>query len=161
MKAGLIIGGEAGNGVALVRDRETGNWSAPAFIASAEGSYGLQAGAQESDLVLLLMNEIGLKPLLGGSANIGVDVAATAGPQAIGGPIDTTTLKSPILVYTNAGGLFAGAAFKGGGILPAKKSNQLYYGTDMNSILFHRAARPSQTGAYLIEVLNTYAGHNR
>ena len=31
-KAGLIVGGEAGNGVALVRDKTTGAWSAPAFI---------------------------------------------------------------------------------------------------------------------------------
>ncbi|MCB1207185.1 MAG: hypothetical protein KDN18_23235, partial [Verrucomicrobiae bacterium] len=31
VKAGLVVGGEAGNGVALVRDKTTGVWSAPAF----------------------------------------------------------------------------------------------------------------------------------
>ena len=137
VKAGLGIGGEAGNGVALLRNKTTGAWSAPAFISSAEGSYGLQIGAQESDIIFLLMNESALKPLLGGSINVGVDVAATAGPIEEGGDFDTTTLKSPILVYSNSGGLFAGAAFKGGGILPAKKNNELYYGRNMNLSLIH------------------------
>ena len=157
-KAGLIVGGEAGNGVALVRDKTTGAWSAPAFISSAEGSYGLQIGAQESTIVLLLMNETGLKPLLGGSVNIGVDVAATAGPFDEGGKIDTTTIQQPILVYSSSGGLFAGAAFKGGGILPEQKSNEMFYARAMNDILFDPLVRPNATGQHLIDVLETYAG---
>jgi lipid-binding SYLF domain-containing protein len=157
-KAGLGIGGEAGNGVALVRDKTTGIWSAPAFISSAEGSYGFQIGAQESTIVLLLMNETGLKPLLGGSVDIGVDVGATAGPFDEGAKIDTTTIKEPILVYSSAGGLFAGAAFKGGGILPAQKNNELYYARTLNDILFDPAVRPSTTGQHLINVIETYAG---
>ena len=157
-KAGLVVGGEAGNGVALVRNQMTGLWSAPAFISSAEGSYGLQIGAQESTIVLLLMNETGLKPLLGGSVDIGVDVAATAGPFDEGAKIDTTTIKDPILVYSSAGGLFAGAAFKGGGILPAQKNNDLFYGRPMNDILFDPAVRSNPTGQHLIDVIETYAG---
>ncbi len=160
-KAGLGIGVEAGNGVALVRDQRSGLWSAPAFISSAEGSYGLQIGAQESTIVLLLMNETGLKPLLGGTVDIGVDVAATAGPFDEGAKIDTTTIKDPILVYSSSDGLFAGAAFKGGGILPAQKNNEIYYGRTMNDILFDPAVRPSATGQHLIDVIETYAGRQR
>jgi lipid-binding SYLF domain-containing protein len=158
VKAGLGIGGEAGNGVAMVRNKTTSAWSAPAFIASAEGSYGLQIGAQESVIIYLLMNETALKPLLGGSLDVGVDVAATAGPNDTGGKIDTTTMQAPILVYSSAEGLFAGAAFKGGGILPAQKNNEVYYGRNMNDILFDPAIRPTATGQHLIEVLRTYAG---
>lgn len=158
VKAGLGIGGEAGNGVAMVRNQTTGAWSAPAFIASAEGSYGLQIGAQESVIIYLLMNETALKPLLGGSLDVGVDVAATAGPNDTGGKIDTTTMQAPILVYSSAEGLFAGAAFKGGGILPAQKNNELYYNRNMNDILFDPAVRPTATGQHLIDVLRTYSG---
>lgn len=157
-KAGLLIGGEAGNGVAMVRNAQTGQWSAPAFISSGEGSYGLQIGAQETTVVLLLMNEVGLKPLLGGSVDVGLDIAATAGPYEKGGKIDTTTIKDPILVYTSAGGLFAGAALKGGGILPAEKNNELYYGSTMNRVLFEPAIRATATGQHLIDVVETYAG---
>lgn len=158
VKAGLGIGGEAGNGVAMVRNQTTGAWSAPAFIASAEGSYGLQIGAQESVIIYLLMNETALKPLLGGSLDVGVDVAATAGPNDTGGKIDTTTMQAPILVYSSAEGLFAGAAFKGGGILPAQKNNEVYYNRNMNDILFDPAVRPTATGQHLIDVLRTYSG---
>jgi lipid-binding SYLF domain-containing protein len=157
-KAGFGIGGEAGNGVALVRDKNTGRWSAPAFVTSAEGSYGLQIGAQESTTVLLLMNETGLKPLLGGNVDVGIDVSATAGPFDEGAKIDTTTIKDPILVYSTSGGLFAGAAFKGGAILPAQKNNDLYYGRVMNDVLFDASVRPTRTGQHLIDVIETYAG---
>lgn len=158
VKAGLLIGGEAGNGVAMVRDGRTGQWSAPAFVSSGEGSYGLQIGAQETTVVLLLMNEVGLKPLLGGSVDVGVDLAATAGPYEKGGKIDTTTIKDPILVYTSADGLFAGAALKGGGLLPAEKNNELYYGRGMNEVLFDPNVRPTPTGQHLVNVVETYAG---
>jgi lipid-binding SYLF domain-containing protein len=104
------------------------------------------------------MNETGLKPLLGGSVDIGVDVAATAGPFDEGAKIDTTTIKDPILVYSSAGGLFAGAAFKGGGILPAQKNNDLFYGRPMNDILFDPTVRSNPTGQHLIDVIETYAG---
>lgn len=159
VKAGLGIGGEAGNGVALVKDPQTGSWSAPAFISSAEGSWGLQIGAQEATIIMLLMNDAGLKPLVGGSMNIGVDIAAAVGPNDGGGDIDTTTIQSPILVYTNAGGLFAGAAFKGGGIVPANKNNELYYRQTMKQIIFDRTARPTASGMALIQTILNHSGH--
>lgn len=158
VKAGFGIGGEAGGGVALVRDKETRLWSAPAFVASAEASWGLQIGAQETDIVLVLMGEEGLKPLLGGSLDIGVDIAVAAGPADTGADLDTTTLKAPILAYSNSGGLFAGAAFKGGGILPAKKNNLTYYNAEMSRILFDGTIQPTQTGRYLIDVIRTFSG---
>lgn len=157
-KAGFLVGGEGGGGVALVRDKNTGLWSAPAFISTAGGSYGLQIGAKESTVVLLLMNEIGLRPLLGGSVNVGVDVAATAGPFDEGAKIDTTTVRDPILVYATSDGLFAGAAFKGGAIVPADNNNRTYYGREMNEILFGGSQRPTPNGQRLIDVIETYAG---
>jgi lipid-binding SYLF domain-containing protein len=158
VKAGLGIGAEAGGGVALVKDPRTGLWSPPAFVASAEGSWGLQVGAQESDIYLILMNEEGLKILRDKSVNIGVDVQASAGPASAGGDIDTTTIREPVLVYSNSGGLFAGAAFKGGGILPAKKNNAVYYGLTLEEILFGRRAVASPTAEGLIESLRAQSG---
>lgn len=157
-KAGFLVGGEAGQGVALVRDPRTGAWSAPAFVSSASGSYGLQLGAQESDIVLLLMSDSALDALRGGSFNVGVDVAATVGPVEEGGGFDTTTMKDPVLVYTSSDGLFAGAAFKGGGLLPARRANETYYRKTMGEILFEGAARPTASGASLIETIERYAG---
>ncbi len=45
-KAGFIFGAKGGAGVALKRDKETGKWSAPTFVANTEGSFGFQIGGQ-------------------------------------------------------------------------------------------------------------------
>lgn len=156
-KAGFIIGGEAGNGVALVRDARSGRWSAPAFVSAAAGSYGLQIGAQESTLVMLLMNEAGLKVLQGSGGAVGIDVAATAGPFDEGVGVSTATFNSPVLVYTSSGGLFAGAAIKGGGIMPAEKNNGIYYGRMIREILFGGAVMPDAYGQRLIQTLDAYS----
>lgn len=52
IKAGFIVGGRGGRGVASCRTK-TG-WSGPAFFDLAGGSIGLQIGAQSTDFVLHL-----------------------------------------------------------------------------------------------------------
>ncbi|HZS07303.1 MAG TPA: lipid-binding SYLF domain-containing protein [Blastocatellia bacterium] len=55
LKAGFIVGGRGGRGVASCR---TGRgWSAPAYFNLKGGSFGLQIGAQSTDFVLLFMTE--------------------------------------------------------------------------------------------------------
>jgi lipid-binding SYLF domain-containing protein len=52
----------------------------PIFIRMAGGSFGLQAGGQGTDLVLVAMNEKGMQDLLKDKFKIGGDAAAAAGP---------------------------------------------------------------------------------
>lgn len=135
-KGGFIVGGKGGFGVAMVRD-DKGNWSAPAFLMAGEGSFGLQVGVQVSDYVFLIMNDEGMKLLSEPSFRIGVDAAATAGPHNIEG--EAKIGATPILVYSTSSGLFAGAAFEGGALLPDEKANHVLYGDTtltMKDILF-------------------------
>src|ERR1700733_7786767 len=60
-KAAFIVGGEYGSGVMSCRAQ---GWSAPVFMQIAKGSWGLQIGAEEIDLVLLVMNQRGVDKLL-------------------------------------------------------------------------------------------------
>lgn len=150
-KAGFGFGFQAGSGLATVRDPRTGAWSPPAFIANVEGSYGFQIGGQKSDTVLLLMDDKGMELLKGGGAKLGVNVRATAGPSSAGGEFKADTIKEPILVYSDAGGLYAGAAIEGGGIGPADKANAVYYGASMREILFEGKGHWSEAGKELIE----------
>src|SRR5438128_1825358 len=62
VKAGFIVGGKHGRGVATCDTRN--GWSAPAFITVSGGSWGLQIGAEGIDLVMLVMNDRGLQHLL-------------------------------------------------------------------------------------------------
>ena len=47
VKGGFIVGAEHGRGVMSVRDRASGAWSPPAFVAMTGGSVGWQIGVQE------------------------------------------------------------------------------------------------------------------
>ena len=77
-KAAFIVGGEYGKGVMSCRAGE--QWSAPVFMQIAKGSWGFQAGAEQADLVLLVMNESGVQKLLKNKVNLGADASVAAGP---------------------------------------------------------------------------------
>ena len=69
-KAALGIGGEFGRGVMNCRNGE--RWSAPVFMQLAKGSWGLQFGAAEIDLLLLVLNRDGAGKLLNNKVALGV-----------------------------------------------------------------------------------------
>src|SRR6478672_7249266 len=77
-KAAFIIGGEYGKGALSCRAGD--GWSAPVFIELAKGSWGFQAGAEEVDVVLLIMNESGVQKLLKNKVTLGADASVAAGP---------------------------------------------------------------------------------
>src|SRR6266851_8694883 len=78
-KAAIGVGGIYGRGFASCRS-EGGKWGTPAAIRLLGGSIGLQLGAHSTDLVMLVMNETGLKRLLSDKFSIGAEAAAAAGP---------------------------------------------------------------------------------
>src|SRR5262245_18149529 len=70
-KAAFIFGGEYGKGVASCRSAD--GWSAPLHLQHGKGSWGFQAGAEEVDLVLLVMNESGVDKLMKNKVELGAD----------------------------------------------------------------------------------------
>ncbi len=158
-KVGLGFGVKAGGGIAMVRDKNTGKWSAPSFMKGGEGSWGLQVGAQGIVHIFLLMNKEGMMVLTAPKFRIGVDAAATAGP-ADAGVEAKIGAGSPIYVYSNASGLYAGATFEGGFILPNNKSNAEYYKNSslmMGDILFDNKVEVPESAKPLIVTIEKYA----
>src|SRR5262245_58607809 len=86
-KAAFIFGGEYGKGVMICRAGE--GWSAPLFMQLAKGSWGFQAGAEQVDLVLLVMNESGVEKLLKNKVTLGADASVAAGPLGRRGAVGT------------------------------------------------------------------------
>src|SRR5438067_7747793 len=78
LKGGFIVGGRYGRGVASCRTEK--GWSAPAFFMVSGGSVGLQIGGQAVDLVMLIMNQDGMKNLLSSKFKLGADASVAAGP---------------------------------------------------------------------------------
>src|SRR5262245_52539168 len=68
-KAAFVVGGEYGSGVMSCLNN--GTWSAPVFMQIAKGSWGLQIGAQSTDLVLLVMNRRGVEKLFEDKVSLG------------------------------------------------------------------------------------------
>jgi SH3 domain-containing YSC84-like protein 1 len=134
INAGFMFGGRGGTGI-ISRRTSTG-WSAPAFFKIGGGSFGAQIGAQKIDLVMLVMNDKGLKGLLEDKFEMGGEVSVAAGPVGRQTSATTnTTLDAEILSYSRAKGLFAGVALKGTVINPDNNKNQSIYQRDAREIL--------------------------
>jgi lipid-binding SYLF domain-containing protein len=127
-KGGLVVGGQWGRGIISARSRTTETWSSPAFLTITGGSFGLQAGGQEIDLVLLIMDRPGLERLIDNQFKLGVDASAAAGP--IGRDAQAATdlqMRAKILSYSRARGLFAGVTLNAGTIRADRDANERFY----------------------------------
>lgn len=132
-KAGFVVGGQWGRGVIAIRTGG-GQWSAPAFLRLAGGSFGAQIGAQEVDLVLVVMNKRGVDNLLRNEFKIGGEASATAGP--VGREASASTdlqMRAEILSYSRSRGLFAGATINGASVAEDKDANAKFYGQPYTS----------------------------
>jgi len=126
-KAAFIIGGEYGKG--LMRCRRGGSWGAPVFMELEKGSWGLQIGAQEIDLVLLVMNTKGMEKLLNNKVQLGAEASVAAGPVGRDARAGTDVqMKAEILSYSRAQGLFAGIDISGGALKPDVSDTEDLYG---------------------------------
>ena len=130
-KAAFIVGGEYGKGVVSCRDGK--DWSAPSFLMLEKGSIGFQLGGETVDLVLLVMNEPGMKRLLEDKVALGGEASVAGGP--VGRDVRAMTdaqLKAEILSYSRAQGLFAGVNLTGGVLAPDKDNNRDLYGREVS-----------------------------
>lgn len=127
LKGGFIVGARFGRGVASCRTPK--GWSAPAFFTVKGGSFGLQIGAQAVDLVMLIMNDNGMKNLLSSQFKLGADASVAAGPVGRHAAADTDwKLKAQVLSYSRARGLFAGLELNGAAIDQDKDATREFYG---------------------------------
>jgi lipid-binding SYLF domain-containing protein len=132
-KAALGFGGELGKGaVSCKKDGGKGPFGAPALISLTGGSFGFQLGAQETDVVMLFMNPDGFKYLMRDKVTLGVDASAAGGPKGREASAETNaTMRSEILTYSRARGLFAGISLKGAALRPDKDANKKLYGKEI------------------------------
>src|ERR1700736_4472464 len=131
LKAAFIVGGSYGRGSMSCRPGEhfQGRWGAPTMMALEGGSFGFQIGGQATDFVLLVMNESGARGILASKVKLGGDASVAAGPVGRDASADTdATLRSEILSYSRARGLFAGVSLEGSAIRPDNGDNRRVYG---------------------------------
>ena len=131
LKAAFVVGGSYGRGTMVCRTGKdfSGPWGAPAMYALEGGSVGLQIGGEATDFVFLVMNDRGVDSLLRSKVKLGADATIAAGPVGRTAAADTDTyLRSEILSYSRARGVFAGISLEGSTLRPDNKANRDLYG---------------------------------
>jgi lipid-binding SYLF domain-containing protein len=128
VKIAVGFGGNHGKGVATCRSA-SGKWSAPAPISITGGSWGLQLGGQAVDLVMIITNDQGMQHLLSSKFKLGANASAAAGPvgRDVGADTDIK-MKSEVLTYSRARGIFAGINLSGAVLKQDKDETRLLYG---------------------------------
>src|SRR6201986_4435851 len=123
-KIAFFFGGRHGNGVLTVRDTLNSPWSNPVLIALTGGSWGLQAGAQSSDIILVFTTKSGIEGITGGKLTLGADASVAAGPVGRQGSAATDmSFNAEIYSYARTRGLFGGIALDGSVISIDKSAN--------------------------------------
>ena len=161
LKAAMIAGARVGKGVVIVRSPKTGKWNPPAFVKSRQASWGIQAGIQKAELVLLVMTNKGLKQLFKTQYDLGKGPQIALGP--VGKTIDLNLVlnKNDIFAYSRIEGLFAGLSFEGTVISSDKQANYEYYQqpvSNRNLLMGHEGIKVPESGQAFLQRMNKLAG---
>lgn len=124
IKGGFVIGGAGGTGVLLVRAGR-GGWAGPAFYTLGALSFGLLAGGQAAEVVILVNSQKGVDRLLTSSVKLGGDLSLAAGP--VGGG-KSANLAADFVSYAKSKGAYLGASVDGSVLDVRDSLNHAYYG---------------------------------
>lgn len=159
-KGAFIIGGKYGKGFISCRKASGVGWSAPGSVRVEGGSFGFQIGGSETDVVLLVMNQGGVKKLLSSKFTIGANATAAAGPVGRDSSAQTDAqMHAEILTYSRSRGVFAGISLEGATLRPDDDWNKELYGSKQmtNLDIVTGSTAPPRGSARFMTVLNKYS----
>jgi lipid-binding SYLF domain-containing protein len=98
------------------------------------GSIGLEAGASEKDLILMVMNAEGKRRLLESQFTLGGEGEVAAGPVGRTASAQTDgKFTAGILSWSRSRGVFAGLAVRGATLRQDLDDNEALYGQKMEN----------------------------
>jgi lipid-binding SYLF domain-containing protein len=159
VQAGFIVGGSGGAALVIAHNRSGTGWNGPAFYHIASGTLGLQAGAQASEMVALIMTEKALNSLMSTSFKLGGEVSIAAGPVGAG---TGAPITADMVVYTRSKGLYGGINLDGTVITIDEARNRAYYGhtvTPVDILVTRSVSNPN--GAALAHEVGSVVAHGR
>jgi lipid-binding SYLF domain-containing protein len=160
-KVAFVVGGSHGAGYVLCRRNSgRGPWGPPAAFSISGGSVGFQIGASETDLVLLFMNEDGMRSLLEDKFTLGADASVAAGPVGRSAEADTDAkMTAKVLSYSRSKGVFAGIALDGAVLKPSPEDNREIYGRSISAreLLLDGHVAPPAGANSLLQTLDRYS----
>jgi lipid-binding SYLF domain-containing protein len=139
--------------------RKGADWSAPGSIRIEGGSVGFQIGANETDVVLLVLNRRGAERLLSTQFTVGGEAEAAAGPVGRSSTAQTdASMRAEILSWSRSRGAFAGVSLQGATLRQDENDNADIYGRKLTNkeVINGPTAWPNE-GSELHAVLRKYA----
>jgi SH3 domain-containing YSC84-like protein 1 len=131
---GFIVSGKYGKGFMTCRKPGGTGWSAPAAIRIEGGGVGFQIGGQETELVMLVMNDKGAEKLMSSEFTLGGEGAIAAGPVGRHTTAQTDAkFTAEILSWSKSRGIFAGVSLQGATLREDKEENQALYGKELGT----------------------------
>jgi len=158
-KGAFIIGGKYGKGFVSCRKAGGEGWTAPGAVRVEGGSVGFQIGGSESDVILLVMNERGMKKLLTSKFTLGAEGEVAAGPVGRDATAQTDAMMhAEILSWSRSRGVFAGISLQGATLREDLDDNKELYGQgyENQEILSGKVPTP-EAAQKLDSLLNKYS----
>jgi lipid-binding SYLF domain-containing protein len=158
-KGAFVVGGEYGKGFSICRMGAGMGWGAPGAIKVQGGSFGFQIGGSATDVVMLVMNERGMKSLDRDKVTLGGDASVAAGPVGRTASADTDAyMNAEILSWSRTKGLFAGLSLSGASLRPDREGNKELYGERLdNKQILMTKTEPPEAARALISELDKYS----
>ena len=154
-KGGFVFTGRGGSGIVVARTEK--GWSGPSAIGAGGMGFGFQAGAQVSELVIVLNTPDAVVAFAkGGNVTLGGAMSLATGP--VGRDLEgAMTLGAVMYTYSRSQGFFAGVSLEGTVVYTRDEANAEFYGKPVQAreILSGSVAPPA--GAQkLLKFLSKY-----
>ncbi len=158
-KGAFIFGAKYGKGFLSCRKPGGAGWTAPGAVRIEGGSFGLQLGGSEIDVILVVMNERGANRLLSSKFTLGADASVAAGPVGRTATAQTDAyMTAEILSWSRSRGLFAGVALNGATLRQDLDDNRQMYGRTLeNKEIVQKDPAPPKAAGRLLSLLNKYS----
>lgn len=115
VKAGMLVGGEYGEGALRVGGTTVG------YYSTASGSIGLQLGVQKKSIIIMFMDNSALDSFkVSDGWEVGVDGSVALIDTGAGASIDTNTVKQPVIGF-----IFSQKGFMGNLTLEGTKISRI------------------------------------
>jgi lipid-binding SYLF domain-containing protein len=126
VRGALVFGGAGGSGVLIVRDEKSKKWSEPVFYTIGSASFGLQIGADVSEMIFVVRTQKGLEEFYHNDFKLGADASMAVGP--IGEGASAKGISADLVAYAKKKGAFVGISVDGSMVAVSDDSNHAYYG---------------------------------
>ncbi|HSW51461.1 MAG TPA: lipid-binding SYLF domain-containing protein [Bryobacteraceae bacterium] len=158
-KGAFIVGAKYGKGFLSCRTKSGTGWTAPGSVRIEGGSFGLQIGGSETDVIMLVMNERGAQRLLASRFTLGGDASVAAGPVGRTTTAQTDAyMTAEILSWSRSRGVFAGIALNGATLRQDLDDNRELYGKRLaNKEIVNQEVAVPRTAERLISLFNKHS----